>query len=252
MEALLRVENLTKVFPRQGRENDTAVKDISFALLPGEVLGMIGESGSGKTTLVNMITRLLEPTAGRIFLNGEDITCVRGRELRRIYRSIQMVFQSPADSFDPRRTLGAGIGESLQNYGWSAAASKKRAAQLLELCGLPASFSKRYAYQVSGGQCQRAAIARAIAIQPRILILDEATSALDVTIQAEILALLKKLRRELDMSYLFICHDLALVQDFCDRVLVMHQGSIVEEGIPDEVFRCPKNEYTRRLIESAL
>ena len=165
---------------------------------------------------------------------------------------MQMVFQTPTESFDPRHTLGDGVGESLRNSGMTPAQVKVEVEKLLSMCGLTTDFAKRYPHQVSGGQCQRAAIARAIAIKPRLLICDEATSALDVTIQTEILALLSDLRRELNLSILFICHDIALVQQFCDWVLVMYKGRIVEEGIPDEVIRNPQNDYTKRLIESIL
>ena len=254
MEPVLKVENLTKVFTRKGQSDFTAVDHIGFALYPGECLGLIGESGSGKTTVVNMITRLLDSTEGRILLRGEDITRLRGRELRKAYREMQMVFQSPVDSFDPRRTLGDGIGESLRNLGRSRAETKEEVARLLVECGLTPAFAARYPHQVSGGQCQRAAIARALAIKPKLLICDEATSSLDVTIQKEIIALLNDLRWNLggDPSILFICHDIALVQEFCDRVLVMYKGKIVEQGRPDDVIRNPQNDYTKRLIDSIL
>ena len=252
MEPILRVDNLTKVFTRKGQPPFTAVNHIRFAVESGECLGIIGESGSGKSTAAGMITRLIDPTEGQIVLDGEDITRLKGRQLQAAYRKMQMVFQTPTESFDPRHTLGDGIGESLRNSGMSRAEVKPEVNKLLQMCGLPAEFAKRYPHQVSGGQCQRAAIARAIAIRPKLLICDEATSALDVTIQAEILALLSDLRRELNLSILFICHDIALVQQFCDRVLVMYKGSIVEEGIPDEVIRNPVNDYTKRLIDSIL
>ena len=199
-----------------------------------------------------MITRLLDATEGSIILQGEDITHINGKELRTVYRKMQMVFQTPTDSFDPRRKLGDSIGESLRNNGMSVSESKQHVARLLKMCGLPAEFAGRYPHQVSGGQCQRAAIARAIAIKPELLVLDEATSALDVTIQKEILELLTMLKDELHMSYLFICHDIALVQQFCDRVLVMYKGSIVEQGRPDDVIQNPKDDYTKRLIDSIL
>ena len=254
MEPILRVQNLTKTFTRSGQSNLTAVNGISFDLLPGECLGIIGESGSGKTTAVNLITRLLDATAGTILLDGEDITGITGKSLRAAYRKMQMVFQTPTDSFDPRRTLGDGIGESLRNGGMTKKEAAAEAARLLERCGLSADFAARYPHEVSGGQCQRAAIARALAVKPKLLICDEATSALDVTIQKEILELLNTLRREQGraLSILFICHDISLVQQFCDRVLVMYHGSIVEQGTPDEVICYPQNDYTKRLIDSVL
>ena len=254
MEPVLKVENLTKVFTRKGQPAFTAVDHIGFELCPGECLGLIGESGSGKTTVVNMITRLLDSTEGRILLSGEDITRLSGKKLRKAYREMQMVFQTPTDSFDPRCTLGDGIGESLRNNGMSRAETKQEVARLLTECGLTPEFAARYPHQVSGGQCQRAAIARALAVKPRLLICDEATSSLDVTIQKEIIALLNELRSHhgAELSILFICHDIALVQQFCNRVLVLYKGKIVEQGVPDEVIRHPQDNYTKRLIESIL
>lgn len=252
MDCILKVEHLTKTFISQGRENYTAVDDVNFSMDYGEKLAIIGESGSGKTTIVNMITRLLDVTSGIVYMDGEEITNLSGKALKPVYQKMQMVFQTPTESFDPRQTLGSGVAESLINHGMRKKEAMKEAENLLELCGLKKEFSKRYPHEVSGGQCQRAAIARAIAIKPKLLILDEATSALDVTVQKEILELLEELREERGMSYLFICHDIALVQNFCDRVLVMHQGKIIEEGSPDEVIRHPKETYTRRLIESVL
>ena len=165
-----------------------------------------------------------------------------------------MVFQTPTDSFDPRQTLGDGIGESLRNIGMSRKETREEVERLLGKCGLPADFADRYPHQVSGGQCQRAAIARALAVKPRLLICDEATSALDVTVQKEILELLNELRSQQgnSLSILFICHDISLVRQFCDRVVVMYHGDIVEEGIPDDVIGHPKNEYTQHLIDSVL
>ncbi|MBR3586696.1 MAG: ABC transporter ATP-binding protein [Oscillospiraceae bacterium] len=254
MEPVLRVNHLTKVFTRKEQPDFIAVNHISFDLMPGECLGIIGESGSGKTTVVNLITRLLDVTEGSILLDGEEITNISGKALRKIYAKMQMVLQSPTESFDPRRRLGDSIGESLRNSGWSRTDTEAEVGRLLKECGLPAEYADRYPHQVSGGECQRAAIARALAVRPKLLICDEVTSALDVTIQKEILELLNGLRWEkgLDLSILFICHDIALVQQFCDRVLVMYQGDIVEEGKPDAVIRNPQNEYTKRLIDSIL
>lgn len=252
MKPLLEVKNISKTFRRYGQADFLALDDISFSLYPGETLGIVGESGSGKSTVAKSVIRLLDVSEGQIFLNGEEITHAKGQEKRKLYQSIQMVFQYPFNSFDPRRTLEHSISESLINQGFSKAQASAKTEELLQQCGLDASFARRYPFEVSGGQCQRAGIARALAIEPQILICDEATSALDVTIQAQIIALLRKIKQEKGMSYLFICHDLALVQSFCDRVLVMSEGKIVEAGTPDEVIMSPKTDYTKQLIDAVL
>lgn len=246
---ILQVQDLKKIFTRDGQSDFLAVDGVSFDISAGECVGLIGESGSGKSTVANMIARLLDSTEGRILLDGEDVT---DAEARKIFRTVQMIFQSPQESFDTRRTLGDGIGESLLNVGQSRAEVREEVGRLLEAVGLSPGFAERYPHEVSGGQCQRAAIARAIAIRPKLLICDEATSALDVTVQAEIVALLSRLMRERGMACLFICHDIALAQGFCDRLLVMYRGKIVEEGMPDEVVQSPKQEYTKMLIDSVL
>lgn len=250
METILEVKDLTKTFVTEGKADFTAIKHIQFQLFQGETLGIVGESGSGKSTLARAITRLIDPTEGSIFLCGEEITGKKGKELRQVYKNMQMIFQNPVSSFDPRRSLGNGIGESLRNSGVPKAEAKKRVLELLGQCGLSEEFYDRYPHEVSGGQCQRAAIARALAVKPKIVICDEATSALDVTVQQQIMELLDAFRKEYQISYLFICHNLALVQQFCDRVLVMKDGRIVEEGTPDEVILKPKEEYTKMLVES--
>ena len=252
MEAFLDVQDLTKTFPAGGKAVCTAVDRVSFRLREGEALGLVGESGCGKSTLAKLLTRLIEPTAGTIRLEEQDITKARGKALRGVYRQMQMVFQSPVGSFDPRKTIGSGIGESLANHGLSRAERGRRVAELMEQCGLPAEFAGRYPHEISGGECQRAAIARALAIQPKLLICDEATSALDVTVQRQILDLLRDLRQRHGLSLLFICHNLALVQSLCDEVLVMHSGEIVERGSVEQVIRAPQAPYTRQLIEAAL
>lgn len=254
MEKVLEVNNLTKVFRGKDKQDFTAVSHIDFCLYEGECLGIIGESGSGKSTTVNMITRLIDPTDGTITIEGEDITHIKGKQLRSMYKKMQMVFQSPIESFDPRCTLGDGITESLRNNGLSKKEANQVAEKVLKQCGLDETFMGRYPHEVSGGQCQRAAIARALAVGPSVLICDEATSALDVTIQKEIIDLLQSLRASQGkkLSILFICHDVALVQNFCDRVLVMHDGVIVEQGDPDEIVKNPKDDYTKKLIESVL
>ena len=250
MSVVLAAEHLTKTFVSQGRENFTAVDDVSFSVESGEKLGIIGESGSGKTTVVNMITRLLDVSSGTIRLDGEDITLKKGKELKEVYKKMQMVFQTPTESFDPRRKLGDGIAESLINYGMKKKEAIVKAGQLLELCGLEKEYTARYPHEVSGGQCQRAAIARAIAIDPRLLILDEATSALDVTIQKEILELLDKLKTERNMTYLFICHDIALVQQVAHQIAVMYLGNVVEVLPGGQLSKDAVHPYTRALMGS--
>ena len=252
MEPILQVNHLKKVFHQRGKRDIAAVNDISFCLYPGEILGIVGESGSGKSTVAKLITRLEDVTDGQIVLDGQDITHLKGSVLKETYGKIQMVFQNPVGSFDPRRTLGDGIGESLKNKGVSKAEIRAKVAELLEQCGLEPEYMDRYPHQVSGGQCQRAAIARALAVDLKVLICDEATSALDVTVQKRIIELLRRLKEEKNLSYLFICHNLALVQEFCDRVLVMKDGRIVEEGTPDDVICNPQDEYTKMLVEAVL
>lgn len=252
MSVLLQVEGLTKTFQEENKADYTAVDHVSFQIKDGETVGLVGESGCGKSTLAKLITRLLESTAGTIRLGGKEITKARGKELRDAYRQVQMVFQSPAGSFDPRKTIGYGIAESMCNCGVPKAERQRRTGELLKQCGLSAEYARRYPHEISGGQCQRAALARALAVSPRLLICDEATSALDVTVQQQIMELLKSLKQEHRLSFLFICHNLALVQSFCDRVLVMHEGKIVEQGTPEQVIQAPQSSYTKRLADAAL
>ena len=247
MSILLEAEHLTKIFTQRGKEPFKAVDDVSFVLKEGESLGIVGESGSGKSTLAKMLIRLIDITEGTLKFNGNDITRLKQSQLREVYGNIQMVFQNPVGSFDPRRTLGDGIGESLRNRGMKKTETEKRVAELLEQCGLDREYAKRYPHEVSGGQCQRAAIARALAVNPRVLICDEATSALDVTIQKQIMELLQELKEKQGLSFIFICHNLALVQ-----ILVLYEGKVVEGGIPDEIINYPKMEYTKNLIDSVL
>jgi peptide/nickel transport system ATP-binding protein len=249
MGIVLEVKHLKKTY-NKGKIEITAVDDISFQVQTGECLGLVGESGSGKSTVAKMITRLETADQGEILLNGKSITGLKGKAQRAVYRDIQMVFQMPVDSFNPRIKLGDGIMESMINQGVGRNEAKEKAKECLEICGLSPEFADRYPHQVSGGECQRASIARAIAIKPQLLICDEATSALDVTIQAQVVRLLAQLKNEMGMAQLMICHDLALVQEICDRVIVMYQGQIVEEGVPDEVILHPKEDYTKKLIDS--
>ena len=251
MSVILEAEHLTKIFTKRGSEPLKAVDDVSFQLRSGETLGIVGESGSGKSTLAKMLTRLTDISSGTLKVEEKDITSLKRRELREMYGTIQMVFQDPVSSFDPRKTLGYGIGESLRNRGMKKTEVDESVKQALEQCGLSSEFADRYPHEVSGGQCQRAAIARALIVKPKILICDEATSALDVTIQKQIMELLQELKEKRGLSFIFICHNLALVQEFCDRVLVLYDGKNVEEGTTDKVILHPQNEYTKKLIESA-
>lgn len=249
MEKILEIKNLKKVFYKN-KVPFTAVNDISFEMKKGECLGLVGESGCGKSTTAKLITHLIKPDGGSILINGKEILDVKGKSLKELYQDVQMVFQMPQDSFDPRRSLGDGIMEGMRNRGMKKAEARERMMELLRMVELEPEYAKRYPHEVSGGQCQRAAIARALSVEPKLIICDEATSALDVTVQAQIVELLGRLQREMGLSILLICHDLALVQALCDRVLVMYKGSIVEEGIPDEVIGSPKKAYTKVLIES--
>ena len=249
MDKILEVKNLRKTFYKS-KSPFPAVEDVSFQVMRGECLGLVGESGCGKSTTARLIAGLLEPDRGSVCLDGEEILGLKGKKKRDVYTKLQMVFQTPQDSFDPRCTLGDGIMESMRNHGMKRKDARKRMYELLELAELDKSFASRYPHEVSGGQCQRAAIARALAVDPRILICDEATSALDVTIQAQIMDLLSRLQRDRGLSILLICHDLALVQKLCQRVLVMYKGSIIETGMTDEVIRHPREEYTKILIDS--
>lgn len=249
---IMEVKNLRKTFLLQDKTGLQAVQQVSFTLFPGECLGIVGESGSGKSTIAKLVTGLLDITEGTVTIDGQDIQKANRKQRKEIYGKIQMVFQNPDGSFDPRRTLGDGIGESLKNRGIKAAERKKRVEELLVQCGLAPEFASRYPHEVSGGECQRAAIARALAVEPKILICDEATSSLDVTVQKRIMDLLISLRKEKNLSILFICHNLALVQMFCDRVLVLYNGRIAEEGLPEEIIKNPQSEYTKILVDSVL
>ena len=235
MQNILEAKDLKKVFYKN-RVPFEAVDGVSFHIGKGECLGLAGESGCGKSTIAKIITRLIMPEEGSVRLDGK----------------VQMVFQTPQDSFDPRRTLGDGIMEGMRNQGMGKKQAKERTCEMLDLVELDRRFFYRYPHEASGGECQRAAIARALAVEPQLLICDEATSALDVTVQAQIAALLKRLQEENGMSLLLISHDLALVQYLCSRVRIMYQGKIIEEGIPDEVIQNPRESYTRLLVEAIL
>lgn len=249
---LLRFDNVSMHFDdAAGRVQ--AIDGISFSLAQRELLGIVGESGSGKSTVAKLLTGLHTPTGGKILLDGKDITHAGGKERRTLYTRIQMVFQDAVGSFNPRRTIGAMIGEMICRLCIpDARTTAQRVGELLTEVGLPSSYANRYPHEMSGGECQRAAIARAMAVHPEILVCDEATSALDVSVQAKIISLLLHLQREHGMSLLFISHDLPLVSSIADRVLIMQNGRIVEQGETSRVLREPSEDYTRNLLRAAL
>jgi peptide/nickel transport system ATP-binding protein len=233
-----------------GRTTVHAVRDVSFDIARGSTLGLVGESGSGKSTIAAALTGLITPDGGRVTLDGIDVLGVRGRAAKALRRRIGLVFQDPFSSLDPRVTVAGAIGEPLTVHRLTTSRARRRArtVELLDMVGLSADFATRYPHELSGGQRQRVAIARALAIEPDLLILDEATAALDVSVQARVLELLLALQRELGLTYLFVGHDLAVIQRMCHRVLVMKSGAAVEYRPAAELFAAPEHEYTRQLL----
>ena len=250
MQTILSVDHVTKTFRAHGGRTIRAVDDISLTIGAGECVGIIGESGAGKSTLAQIIARLLLPDSGSVTLCGTELTTAGGKALRAAYRNMKMIFQEPRTSFDPRLTLGESLNAALKPILPERSPRTATAKALLEKVGLDARFWDLYPAQVSGGECQRAAIARAIAQKPRLLICDEATSALDVSVQAQVLGLLHEIRRERGLSLLFITHDLALVSSFCDRIYVLHDGKVVEQGTTEQIIRTPSQPYTRQLVDA--
>lgn len=250
---VLEIVGLNKRFPVKngfGRTVDEvrAVDGVSFSIAKGEVYGLAGESGSGKSTIARMIMGLEKPTSGDILIEGRNLGGgMAAGEKRKL---VQMVFQNPGSSLNPRRTIGQSLRVPLDAMGLAGSKIHARVSELLDMVQLPAHFAERFPHELSGGQKQRVAIARAIAVQPRLLVLDEPTSALDVSVQAKVIDLLVDLGRELDLSYLFISHDLSLMRNFADRIGVLYRGRIVETGGADAVFENPMHDYTRLLIAS--
>ena len=228
-----------------------AAKDVELAVRRGETLGVVGESGSGKSTVARCIVRLIEPSGGEVVISGEDIAHLREGELRPHRRDIQIVFQDPYRSLNPRRTIGQSIIEGPMNFGLSAADAVARAKELMRVVGLAPEALERFPHQFSGGQRQRICIARALAMEPIVLIADEAVSALDVSVQAQVLDLLADIRQRFDLALLFITHDLRVAAQICDRIAVMQRGVVVEQGPTAEVYRNPKDAYTRALLAAA-
>ncbi|MBL5974134.1 MAG: ABC transporter ATP-binding protein [Candidatus Leucobacter sulfamidivorax] len=252
MSAILSVNRVSKRFtvPRSfpGRTLD-AVAGVSLELSEGRTVGIVGESGSGKTTLGRMIVGLERPSEGSVEVCGVDMFAASRIERRAVRPRVQMVFQDPRSSLDPRLTAESAVREPLLANGIvPRAASPERAIELLEMCGLSGNVTQRFPHELSGGQRQRVSIARALASEPRIIVLDEPTSALDVSVQAQVLNLLKDLQEELGLGYVFVSHDLAVVRSMSDQIVVMKNGAAVEQGPAERIFGSPEQEYTRRLL----
>ncbi len=258
-ESILQVDNLVKHFPitrgilfKKKVGAVKAVDGVSFELHKGETLGIVGESGCGKSTLAKLLMRLEHPTAGRATLHGKDIFKMSGSELRRLRRNVQMVMQDPYTSLNPRMTVGDIIGEPFEIHPEVAPRGdrERKVQELLELVGLSPEHINRYPHQFSGGQRQRIGIARALALKPEVIVCDEPVSALDVSIQAQVVNLLESLQNELQLSYIFIAHDLSVVRHISDRVGVMYLGKIVEIGTEDEIYNRPTHPYTQALLSA--
>ena len=254
--ALLSVSELEKHFPiRKGVLWERtvgavkAVDGVSFHVAAGETLGLVGESGSGKSTTGYCILQLLKPTSGSIKFMGKELTKLGREELRRMRREMQIIFQDPYASLDPRMTVGGIVAEPLEVHGIGTRRSRAETVRrLLEIVGFDPNFTNRYPHEFSGGQRQRIGVARALALNPKLIVCDEPVSALDVSIQAQILNLLKDLQRDFGLTYLFISHDLAVVRTMSDRIAVMNQGKLVEVGTAEQVYHHPRDEYTKALF----
>jgi oligopeptide transport system ATP-binding protein len=246
---LLDVQQVTKTFSVHGSET-IANRQVSLSMREGESVALVGESGSGKSTLARIICGLEHPDSGQVRLLDVPVVGASAAELRAVYRKVQMVFQNPVESFNPRRKLGASILDAARHAGMDKARAQELLGRLLDEVGLPRSYADRYPSQVSGGECQRAAIARALALDPKLIICDECTSALDVLVQSRIVELLNRLRASRGIAMLFVCHDLALVPRIAERTVVMLSGVIVEQGFSSELIDEPRHPYTQLMRSS--
>jgi len=248
---LIRVDNVVKHFPAGFGQTVHAVDGVSFEIRQGETLGLVGESGSGKSTLGRVVMQLLPATSGKVFLGDVELTALRGESLRQRRRDMQIIFQDPFASLDPRMTVGDIIAEPLVNFRVMRGRKlRDRVQELLRVVGLNPNFNNRYPHEFSGGQRQRIGIARALALNPKLIVCDEAISALDVSIQAQIVNLLEDLQREFNLTYLFIAHDLSVVRHISDRVMVMYLGKIVEIADSKQTYTNPKHPYTKALLSA--
>lgn len=249
-QPLIEARHLSRHF-YHGKQIHTALENVNLAIYPGETLGLVGESGSGKTTLGRVLLRLYEPSAGQLFFEDKDFTHTDMKTLQRLRQKMQMVFQDPYASLNPRMATAEIVGEGLDiHYSFGKKERQERIIELLDWVGLPPEHRSRYPHELSGGQRQRVGIARALAVSPQFIVLDEPISALDVSIQAQIINLLKELQKRFHLTYLFIAHDLTMVQYFCDRVAVMHQGHLVEIASCHELYAHPTHPYTKKLLSA--
>lgn len=252
---MIKAENLTKVYRSgiMGRTRTTAVSDVSFEVEKGKTLGVIGKSGCGKSTLSLMLSKLIKPTSGKIYLDGKDVTDLGQKETKAYHKAVQIIFQNPETALDPNKKIGYCILEAIRNYKIcpkNSPEEKELLNRLIKMVDLQQEHLDRYCWELSGGQIQRAVMARVIALEPKVLIADEPTSMLDVSVQAGILSLIKELQEKLDFAMIFVSHDLDVVRAVSDDIIVMNDGAVVERGSVEKIFEDPEEPYTRELMKA--